>query len=384
MLDSAVRDSSEEMPTPASSVRVRRVSRPGRAIVFVAISVVVAGAAFAAGQRVQSPEGKLAEAASEQIPVFATVEARKVSPGIVAKAAVRQGPVFKIDGTKVSDAALPVVTEMFLKPSDPIENGSLAGTVADRPLFLLDLEIPLYRDLRLKDKGSDVRSLQKSLGAVETGVFDYQTLGLWRALYTKSELTPPGGLGVGTFVSMREIQALPISSYARTVASTAALGSMLGEDVPLVTIFTGPPQVEFRATAIEATKIAVGSETTISNTAGNTTIGKVTEVGPFEAATSGDQPQKAGHRVVVALSGSEMQKYTEGSGVTVSTQAPSAPAKSLPTVAVRDDSGSKYVLVKRKNGEVGRVPITVLESAAGWTSIEAPDMSLGETVQVSP
>jgi hypothetical protein len=384
MSASSLRDRIQEVPEDKPRVRVRAVSRPGRAIAFLVVNVAVAAAAFAAGQLVQSPEGKLAETSREVVAVYAAVEERQVSEGVVGKASVKAGPETTISGMSVGGAALPVVTATHVSPGDVVENGAMVATVSDRPLFFLSLDIPLFRDLHFRDKGTDVLSLQKALGASETGTFDLQTSWAWRNLYAGVDMVPPGGVGEGAYVSIAEVQALPRSDFPPTVTSIASPGSLLSEEYPLLKLLTGPPQVEFRASAREATNITEGLEVRISSAAGESTSAKVAQIGPFEAATSGDQPQKAGHLIRVSLTAADTARFKEGSGVSVSTQAATPPTKSLPSVAIRQDGGSKYVLAIDDKGDVRRVNVLVHATASGWSSVEAAELTTGDRVQVTP
>ncbi|MFT3889539.1 MAG: hypothetical protein QM713_15450 [Arachnia sp.] len=58
------------------------------------------------------------------------------------------------------------VTDMQLKVGTQLESGDLAFRVDDQPVWALATDVPLWRDLKLGDTGSDVASLQRELARI--------------------------------------------------------------------------------------------------------------------------------------------------------------------------------------------------------------------------
>jgi peptidoglycan hydrolase-like protein with peptidoglycan-binding domain len=56
-----------------------------------------------------------------------------------------------------------VVTGMFVRPGDAVHSGEVVAEVSDRPVFVLEGDLPLWRDLVLGESGKDVAELQSAL-----------------------------------------------------------------------------------------------------------------------------------------------------------------------------------------------------------------------------
>ncbi len=158
----------------------------GRQIhVLYAVVATVAGAALGAwiaGSRIESPADVAARTATPApSPILVPVERRALSSDVVTRGTVRFGlpqPVSIAPSTLKPSAGL--VATLPLRNTQ-FAAGDVLLTASGRPVFVLEGEVPTYRDLVPGISGEDVRQLEQGLarlgfdpGAVD-GVFDPAT-----------------------------------------------------------------------------------------------------------------------------------------------------------------------------------------------------------------
>jgi peptidoglycan hydrolase-like protein with peptidoglycan-binding domain len=130
----------------------------------------------------------------------------------------------------------PVVTETDVSAGAVVRSGSLVARVADRPVLLLALPVPPFRDLHHGDSGSDVTALQRALrqlghyGGPVTGVFGPATEAAVRRLYLAVRAQPrtepvpsssgDGDAGTGAPAGAGEGTPTPTPASGRTVVPT--------------------------------------------------------------------------------------------------------------------------------------------------------------------
>lgn len=128
--------------------------------------VVGAGAiGWIAGAQITSP----AEAAANAKPptpslITAAVEERVLSADIIARGSINyDDPVaLSLSGAIGEQGATAIVT-MVPEVGTDLPEGGVALEVSGRPVFLLQGELPVYRDLRPGSKGDDVLQLEQAL-----------------------------------------------------------------------------------------------------------------------------------------------------------------------------------------------------------------------------
>ncbi|WP_218869852.1 peptidoglycan-binding protein, partial [Microbacterium sp. AK009] len=219
-------------------------------------------AAFAVGLVVRSPDASILEARDERIAVYSTVEMRSVTDAIRIQGETVGSSQENIFAAPPENAAFAVVTSAPVVPGSELRSGQLLASVSDRPIFVVFLNVPLFRDLRLNDVGTDVRALQEALGLSADGKVGADTMRAVRQLYVAAGFAPPGG--DSPFIKMSEFQSLrPGPTVLQRVAS---VGTVLYPDVPLATVASGAPFVQVRATVTEADQIAAGASVTIQTT----------------------------------------------------------------------------------------------------------------------
>lgn len=150
-------------------------------LVLIAITWVIA-------TRGVSPEQRTADASAPSKPhVDIAIEERQLSDTVVLRGvavAVDEQPVIV---PEMSDRAA-IVVALPKEPRDEVLAGDVVAVVADRPVAVLEMDVPLYRTLKPGLAGDDVRRLQQALNnlgfELETdGHFGSQTQNAVRTFY---------------------------------------------------------------------------------------------------------------------------------------------------------------------------------------------------------
>lgn len=131
------------------------------------LAIVVASGALGwiVGSRITSP----AEAAARaQAPtpslITVAVDQRKLSADIIARGAIDfDDPVALTMSGTVGEAGIAQIVTKVLEAGTDLDEGDVAIEVAGRPVFLLQGELPVYRDLRPGSTGADVLQLEQAL-----------------------------------------------------------------------------------------------------------------------------------------------------------------------------------------------------------------------------
>jgi len=132
-----------------------------------ALGLVVAagGIGWFAGSTITSPAEAAARAqAPEASLITAAVERRLLSADIIARGEIDyDDPIaLALGGTVGGDQEAQIVTGVPEEGTE-LSEGSVALEVSGRPVFLLEGELPVYRDLRPGSSGDDVEQLEIAL-----------------------------------------------------------------------------------------------------------------------------------------------------------------------------------------------------------------------------
>ena len=148
------------------------------AVVLVAVAAA-AGLGWVAGQRVRSPD-QVAYEAQPPEPSLITVEVEltELAADVITRADVGYDDpaALSLSGALGGQPSVLLVTSAPERGAELTE-GSAAIEISGRPVFLLVGEIPVFRDLRPKAKGPDVRQLEEALSRL--GYFDLAPDDLW-------------------------------------------------------------------------------------------------------------------------------------------------------------------------------------------------------------
>ena len=133
----------------------------GAALVGV---VVLACAGWAAASQIRSPAQIAADTAAPKASLISVpVERRSLATEVIVRGTVRYG--------KPQAIALPVSglksnTQVVSRPAQrdaQLRDGAVAMTVSGRPVFVLQGQTPMHRDLGPGDGGTDVMQLERAL-----------------------------------------------------------------------------------------------------------------------------------------------------------------------------------------------------------------------------
>ena len=148
------------------------------AVVLVAVGAA-AGLGWMAGQRVRSPD-QIAFETQPPEPSLITVEVEltELAADVITRADVGYDDpaALSLSGALGGQPSVLLVTSAPER-GDDLAEGSAAIEISGRPVFLLVGEIPVFRDLRPKAKGPDVRQLEEALARL--GYFDLTPDDTW-------------------------------------------------------------------------------------------------------------------------------------------------------------------------------------------------------------
>ncbi len=164
--------------------------------VFAAVAVV---AGWVASSRIESPADMAARAAPPiPSPVLVPVEERVLSSNVVTRGTARFGlpqPISIVPSALKGGAGLIATLPL---PNTQFAEGDVMLSSSGRPLFILQGELPAYRDLSPGISGDDVRQLEQGLkrlgfapGPID-GLYDEQTSAAAAAWYKSTGWEPFG------------------------------------------------------------------------------------------------------------------------------------------------------------------------------------------------
>src|SRR5690349_1789085 len=170
--------------------RLDRKYKLALSLFFVVLLAVVS---WIAGSKIQSPaEAAARTAPPAPSPILVPVEERVLSSDVITRGTARFGMP-----QSISLAASPLKPEAGVittlpERGDQLKEGDVLLTASGRPVFLLQGDIPAYRDLVSGLSGEDVRQLEAALqrlkfdpGLVD-GVYDEKTSAAVASLYASA------------------------------------------------------------------------------------------------------------------------------------------------------------------------------------------------------
>jgi hypothetical protein len=148
----------------------------------LAFAAVVSFGGWVASSRIESPADVAARTAPPiPSPILVPVEERVLSANVVTRGTARFGlpqPISMVPSSLKAGAGLIATLPV---PNTQFKEGEVMLTASGRPLFILQGELPVYRDLSPGISGDDVRQLKRALqrlgfdpGAIN-GIYDRQT-----------------------------------------------------------------------------------------------------------------------------------------------------------------------------------------------------------------
>ena len=152
--------------------------------------ILLAVISWIVGSKIQSPaEAAARTAPPTPSPILVPVEARVLSSDVITRGTARFGLPQSISLAPSSLKSEAAVITTLPARGGQLKEGDVLLTASGRPVFLLQGDIPVYRDLTVGITGEDVRQLEAALkrlkfdpGPVD-GVFDEKTSAGVAALY---------------------------------------------------------------------------------------------------------------------------------------------------------------------------------------------------------
>ncbi len=219
------------MPAPA-----HRARRPlGVALVGL---VVLSGAAWFAGTRIQSPDEAAARAnAPEASLITAPVERRRLEATLITRGDVRPASVTTVSAPSSVDDE-PVVTAVGAEVGQAVSEGTVLVEVSGRPVFVLQGAVPAYRAMRPGSAGPDVAQLQAALRRLghapeSDGTYGPATKRAVAALYASAGYEPPASA---------DDEPITVAAAQQRVRAAAAAASSAEQD--LGSAAAGPTEEE--------------------------------------------------------------------------------------------------------------------------------------------
>ena len=200
----------------------------------LALVIVAAVGSWIAGSSIVSPaEAAARTAPPTAAPILVPVEERVLTSDIVTRGTARYGrpQSFSIVPSALKPNAS-VITRLPLR-STQLTEGSVMLTASGRPVFVLQGEIPAYRDLVPGISGDDVRQLEEELkrlgfdpGPMD-GTFDEQTSAAVADWYASAGWEPFGPTS-DQLTSIRTLeQELAVATNNRLAAYDAVASARL-------------------------------------------------------------------------------------------------------------------------------------------------------------
>lgn len=166
-------------------------------VIVLAVVVIFASASWIAGSSIQSPaEAAARTAPPTPSPILVPVEERVLSSDIITRGTARFGlPQLIAVAPSALKSDSGVITSLPARNAQ-LQEGDVLLTASGRPLFVLQGDIPVYRDFVPGLRGDDVLQLEHSLarlgfdpGAVD-GRYDEQTATAVTAWYNAAGWLP--------------------------------------------------------------------------------------------------------------------------------------------------------------------------------------------------
>jgi peptidoglycan hydrolase-like protein with peptidoglycan-binding domain len=394
---------------PAGRSPGRRVRR--LALLTVAGACLAVGSGLAGASLVKSPAEVAAETAAPPPSVItAPVMKEVLSESIVLRGTFGVSSTLSFTPSSVASTAANaggdgmVVTGMYVKPGDQVHSGEVVAEVSDRPVFVLQGPLPLWRDLVPGESGKDVGELQAALaglgyssGADQYGYFGTGTEAAVEAFYQGIGYAPPvesavggsgksasGSAGSGSSGGGKASQSaaappviVPMSEawfVPRLPAEVMTVPAQVGAVSPtsLLTIAQGALQLTGQLDPSEESLVKAGMPVSVyADVTGYTGAGTISSVG-----TAVVQPSdgSAGYVPVGVRPDASWPTSLNGQNVqiTITAATTGRPVLAVPVAAVSyDASGQAEVIVSGPGDARRRVFVRAGLSAGGYVGVSA-------------
>jgi HlyD family secretion protein len=198
--------------------------------VIISLAVVLAIAAGFISRGFVSPAQQAARASAPRPSLITAPVLRGTLPVEVVLRATVAHPDPVAISAPASLAADPVVTSVGVRVGEAVSDGSLLGTVAERPVFVMVGRVPAFRTITPATSGVDVRELQRGLIAAGYGIGS-DTAGTYGPGTAAAVLALYHARGVQPDVSSGAVGALN-TARAQAAAAARRLARASGRRLP--------------------------------------------------------------------------------------------------------------------------------------------------------
>ncbi len=240
------------------------------------------------------------EAANASAPPASLITAQVrfgVLPVLVTmRANVSDGKSVPVSAPGDLGGSLPVVTSIGVRPGEQVGQGTLLFTVAERPVFIFQGKIPVFRSMGPGVHGPDVAELQAGLvaagfgiGSDASGVYGPGTAAAVAALYKAHDLqaASAGSAGTSSAAGSRRApsaevplgEVLFVPHLPVRIASADHLGEVVGSGKAVVTLRSGRATLAGFAGSAQTSLLRAGMRATaISDISGRSFGVRITAV----------------------------------------------------------------------------------------------------------
>ncbi|MFD7440995.1 peptidoglycan-binding protein [Streptomyces sp. NPDC059909] len=185
-------------PSEERAARPRRRKRPTALAVAALVVLGSCGSVWYIAAQARTPEQRAANAAPPSASqITGEVSGEPLVERLELTGTVATAGRTTVTGSPPAGTSRAVVTALPVKAGDRITAGSPVVEVSGRPVLVLPGRFPAYRDLRMGDKGPDVRQLQQALRdryrLPVTGTYGPATADAVKRLYAAAGYDAPVG-----------------------------------------------------------------------------------------------------------------------------------------------------------------------------------------------
>ncbi|MFE6490199.1 peptidoglycan-binding protein [Streptomyces sp. NPDC057748] len=252
----------------------------------------------------------------------------------------------------------------------------------DKPVTLLYGPVPMFREMKPGDRGSDVLQLERGLRDLGYGSrlyvdvrYDEDTAAAVEQWQKSLNREPTGRVGKGDVV----FQPGPV----KVVSADAALADQVGPDEPVLTIASTRPVVRAELEQTDGALTSKGTKVEVTLPSGKTVAGHVAgTVRPEEQASGGDAGAGDGITVEVVLDGGAGAASGEDAGKPVSVKFVSEAREGVlavpveAVVALRGENGG-YGLQVVRGATSKMIRVETGMTADGQIEVSGPEVREG-------
>jgi peptidoglycan hydrolase-like protein with peptidoglycan-binding domain len=257
----------------------------------------------------------------------------------------------------------------------------------DKPVTLLYGPVPMFREMKVGDRGSDVLELERGLRDLGYGAnlyvdtrYDTATEAAVKRWQKSLNRDTTGRVGRGDVV----FQPGPV----KVVSADAALADQVGPDTPVLTVASTKPVVRAQLDQTDGPLTARGTRVEVTLPSGKTVAGNVAGTVRPEGSAEDDAGAQDGITVEVVLDGGAKAASGEDTTVSASVKFVSEARKGVlavpveAVVALRGENGGYGLqIVRGSTSKMVRVETGM--TADGLIEVSGPDVREGLKVGVA-